>query len=367
MAMSESASRTEGTSQVAALADDLRRKRAELEDQRHELGVLIKQTSAELDRASQRVREAATQLKQVESNMANFSQSEVKRAYGASQEAQMRQFMMQGQLEQLRNRLAGLEANDELYRQLIGSADDLVDASESFAEDALAASQPPSQLEQSTQALQGAGVAFRTIELALQRLSRQLQDETAQTLSDLILRAEVCERLVDMDKQKAKTEVTRLKQAAAAALKSTRLLAQEMRSPALDDSGLATALRRYVESLKSIDRIQVELQVVGLERSLPRAVEIGAFRVVQEALANTANHSGTKRADLRMRFDPQQLTITVADEGSGFDVESTLQRVRSLEHSGLMDMQIRTELIGGTIEISSRTGSGCMISLAIPA
>ncbi len=364
--MPDSASQIGLTSRVASVAEDLRRRRSELEDQAKELAMLVKQTMAEMDRASQRAREAASQLKQVESNWERFPASDIRRAYVAAQEAQMRQFMMQTQLEQFRNRQAAVESTDQLLRQLAGIAEEILESTEPQEEDAEIAPEA-AQSTETARAIEGAGVTFRAIELALQRLSRQLQDETAQTLADLILRAEVCERLVDMDKQKAKTEVTRLKQATAVALKATRQVAQELRSPMLDESGLVPALRRYVETLKAADRLQVDLQVSGPERNLPRAAEVAAFRVVQEALANVAAHSGMKRADLRLRFEPQQLVISVADEGQGFDVDSALQRVRDQEHSGLIDMQARAQLIDGTTEFSSRPGSGCTVTFIVPA
>src|SRR5512133_3380014 len=132
--MPDSASRTGGSTRLEDLANDLRRKRSELEDQRKEIGGLIKQTSAEFDRAAQRTREAVGQLRTVESNLGAFSHADVKRAYSGAHEAQMRQFMMQTQLEQFRNRQTGLDATDELLRQLIDTADEMAEASASADE-----------------------------------------------------------------------------------------------------------------------------------------------------------------------------------------------------------------------------------------
>lgn len=361
--MSESAAQT--GNRAEALLSELRRRRAELGDQHKELAGLLKQTSAEIDKAGQRTREATGQLKQVESRLEGTSHYDLKRAYTAAQEAQMRQFMMQTQLEQLRNRLTALDSSDELLRQLIGITEEIASSSEA-EEDKVGMSGGQPQPGATRQGLDGAAMTFQGIELAMQRVSRQLQDEIAQSLSDLILRAEVCERLVEMDKQKAKNEVIRLKQAGAIALKSTRQLVQDLRPPALEESGLGQALRRYAESLKASGKLEVDLQVMGAEARMPRPVEVAAFRIVQEALANVAAHSGTKRAELRVRYELKNATITVADDGSGFDVRAAMESAREKEGSGLLDMYTRAELVGATLEISSTPGSGCTISLYLP-
>lgn len=363
--MPDSLPRTNGSSRIASMVGDLRRKRADLEEQRKELAMLIQQIAAEIDRVSQRARDANAQLRQVESNLEGYSHAEVKRAYSASQEAQMRQFMMQSQMELLRNRQNSLDSAEELLRQLIDAADEMVEAADEQT-DGAAGTTPMSASEQSAQARGTAQTVFRSIELAQHRLSRQLQDETAQAISDLILRAEVCERLVEMDRQKAKIEITRLKGAASAALKSTRQLVQELRAPALEESGLAAALRRYVEPSRSSEKFQVDLQIVGLGKSLPQAVEIAVFRIVQEALANAAKHSGAGKAEVRVHSEGGQVVVTISDEGSGFDVEAAMRQARGKDQSGLVDMQLRAELVDGALEISSKPGVGCTVSLTIP-
>ncbi len=352
---------------LAAMADDLRRKRTEVEEQRKELSLLIKQTAQELDRVSLRAREAASQLKQVEANLGGIPQPQIKRAYSSVQEAQMRQFMMQTQLEHQRSRLTNLDATEESLRQLIDLADALAEISAEQPGTAASSPTDPVHATQPAHTLDAARLTFRSTELALQRLSHQLHDETAQCLSDMVLRAEICERLVDLDKQRAKAEIARLRQLASGALMATRHLVQELRSPALEETGLASALRRYAEALKTTGKLQVDLQVLGLDKPLPQPVEIAAFRIVQEALSNVARHSGTTRADVRVRYDQQRLVATVADEGNGFDVEKALQEARRREHSGLSEMEHRAELVGGALEISSKPGSGCMISMSIPA
>ncbi|MHB0869843.1 MAG: sensor histidine kinase [Chloroflexota bacterium] len=347
--------------QLDNLVASFQQEKAALADQRKELAILIKQAVSEIDRLSQRNRDLTSQMRQLQANIDSFSRAEIQQLYSAYQEAQMRLFMMQSQLEQLRSRQTNLERTEQLLNSLLEASNFLrgggaargtltgVDGAASIG-GGDAANQP-----------------IPSIELAYHRISRELQDGPAQALSDLILRAEVGERLVQVDWQKAKTEMASLRQAATSALKSTRQLVHELQPPALEELGLAIALRRYVEVSRPSERLQIELQIAGQERRLPTSVELAVFRIIQEALTNAARHSGASRAEVKLRFEAEQLVATIADEGRGFDVGPAMAEATLKEHSGLADMQLRARLIGGNLEISSKVGGGCMISLAVSA
>ncbi len=344
-----------------ALIAGYMREKAAMADQRKEIALLIKQAVAEIDRLSQRNREFSSQMRQIQTNIEAFSRAEIQQRYAAYQEAQMRLFMMQSQLEQLRSRQTNLEKTEELLNGFLEAASywtsSLNEESESSAPKPL-----PALTEGS-----GAADALPSIETAYHRISRELQDAQEQAFSDLLLRAEVCERLVRVDIQKAREEMGGLKQAATAALKSTRQLVHELQPPALEELGLVSALRRYVEVSRPSNRLRIELQLSGQERRLVPDTELAVFRIVQEALLNASLHSGADRAEVKLRFEPEQVVITVADQGSGFNVDAVLAESSHRVHSGLVDMQLRSKLIGATLEVGSKIGGGCMVSLVVPA
>ncbi len=333
-------------------------------DQRQEIALLIKQAVSEIDRLSQRNRDLSSQMRQIQTNIEAFSRAEIQQRYAAYQEAQMRLFMMQSQLEQLRGRQANLEKTEQLVSGFLEAT------SQWGSEEGRpwATGQGSAARSLPTVAEGDAGAeALPSIETVYHRISRELQDGSEQAFSDLILRAEVCERLIRVDAQKAREEMVGLKQAATTALKATRQLVQELQPPALEELGLVAALRRYVGACRPSGRLRIELQVGGQERRLAPRIEIAVFRIIQEALLNAALHSGADRAEVKLRFEPEQVVVTVADEGRGFDVTSALPEASQREHSGLADLQLRARLIGGTLEIGSKVGAGCMVSLAVPA
>ena len=351
--------------QLNALVTQFRREKAGIADQRREMAILIKQAGAEIERLTQRNREVSYQMRQLEANLDGYSRAEIRQMCLSSQEAQMRLFMMQSQLEQLRNRQADLDKTEELLDRVLEVADSL----KGLRPEQLAspAEERPASSEQAATPRESLAALLRAIELAHQRVSRQLQDGPAQVLSDLILRAEVCERLVERDRHKAKDEMGQLRTAASSALKSTRQLVYELQPPPLEELGLLTALRRYIEASSASKACKIELHVSGKDRRLPPSAEVATFRIIQEAIANAAQHSGAARVDVDLRFGAAEVVVTVADTGRGFDAEAALAAARSRGHSGLADLESRAELIGATLEIRSKPGAGCTVTLSVPA
>lgn len=278
----------------------------------------------------------------------------------------MRLFMMQSQLEQLRGRQASVETMEQQlagFLSLVGALPAPAGEGSAAAEGdggKAGRSTHSSPLSDSSSA-----VALRSIELALHRVARQLREDTAQLLSGLILRAEVCERMVAVDPERSRQEMAELRQAASVALRKVRHLVQELQPPSLEELGLPTALRRYPQLLRTGQKMPVELQIGGRERRLPGNLEQALFRVVQEALSNAALHSGAGRATVKLEFGADCVTVVVSDEGAGFDLDSALKAAEAKDRSGLSDMNARARLVGGSLEIATQPGSGCTVTLSV--
>jgi two-component system, NarL family, sensor histidine kinase DegS len=351
---------------LEAMIAGLRTELAATQDQRKEIGVLVKQSAAELERLAPRVKESGSRAQRAQAAPDSFSRAELREVYEASQEAQLRQFMMQSQLEQLTYRDGHLQRTEELLARLLGEAGSLVDGA--GVRDAAGRAQAPGGPALAAPASgDSMEAALASLEAAHGRVSRHLQEDTAQALSDMMLRAEVCERLVEVDQGRAREELGQLRLASSGALKSIRRLVHELRPPALDEAGLPAALRRFVEASGFRERAEVELRVDGAERRLPGHVELGLFRVLQEALLNAAAHSGAGRIELALSFRPAELAATVSDGGSGFDAAVALLEGGQMRLTGLAAMQRWARLIGGTLSIASEPGAGTTVSVTVPA
>ncbi|MGI5835236.1 MAG: sensor histidine kinase [Chloroflexota bacterium] len=336
------------------------REKTAMADQRKEIGVLIKQAVAEIDRLTQRNRETSSQVRQLEANIESFPRTEIKQIYSTHQESQMRLFMMQTQLEHLRSRQANLERTEQLLDGFLQMTESLLQLDQASGSEGFlgSAAKPASSL--------GMSAVIDSIETAKLRLSRQLQDGPLETMSDLILRCEVCERLATVDAEKSRDELVLLRLALSQALNSIRQLIYELQPPTFEELGLGVALRKYLETSRLSERLQTNLEISGQEKRLPESVELAIFRILQEALANCFEHSRARRVNVTLRYEDAQLLATVTDDGQGFDATSSLSESRQKKHSGLSDMKGQAEVIGATLEVVSNPGSGCVVSLAVP-
>ncbi len=136
-------------------------------------------------------------------------------------------------------------------------------------------------------------------------------------------------------------------------------LIRELRPLALDGRGLPAALRDLAAGWTRQTGIDAQVQASG-ESALPGEVEQALYRVAQEALSNAARHSGASNVSIRLRAAPDEVTLTVVDDGQGFDVEA------GAPGFGLRSMRERAAALGGTLDVRSQPGAGTRITFRCP-
>lgn len=102
-------------------------------------------------------------------------------------------------------------------------------------------------------------------------------------------------------------------------------------------------------------------------RWLPAHIEVALFRIVQEALTNVAKHARARHVDVRLTRDERNITVTVTDDGRGFDVAQALGQVGPIQSVGLLGMQERVRLLGGRLDIECHAASGTIVRVEVPA
>jgi signal transduction histidine kinase len=135
-----------------------------------------------------------------------------------------------------------------------------------------------------------------------------------------------------------------------------RTLLVELRPNALVEAPLPALLRQLGEALAGRARIQIEFSAEG-ERRLPGDVQVGLYRIAQEALNNVVKHAGASQAVVTLRLG-ETVRLSVADNGAGFDPAGVTS-----DHLGLKIMRERAEAIGAKLSISSEPGEGTQISV----
>jgi signal transduction histidine kinase len=193
------------------------------------------------------------------------------------------------------------------------------------------------------------------------RLARDLHDSVKQTLFSLNLTAEAAADLVDRDPARAKEQIRKVAELARSAQREMTGLVFQLRPASLESEGLVTTLRKHVEVARRALGVDITLDVAG-ERSLPLDVEAGIFRIVQEALNNAIKHAQAGSIDVSLAMDNGVVSVTVHDDGVGFDPRALPVRTK---HLGLTSMEERAQGLDGNLDISSRPGEGTTVALEV--
>jgi signal transduction histidine kinase len=157
-------------------------------------------------------------------------------------------------------------------------------------------------------------------------------------------------------------QLDRLQQNVQQSTDRLRHLLFELRPAALDEGGLAAALRQYLDAMKQETTIEVELKA-ALERNPASETQVIAYRIAQEALANVRKHARARRVECAVSLVDDGILTRIADDGVGFDGS----RNGSVPgHLGLIAMRERAEMAGGWFRITSSAGQGSVVEYWIP-
>ena len=196
-------------------------------------------------------------------------------------------------------------------------------------------------------------------ELERRRLSRELHDETAQTLTSVLLGLQAIAEAPEADRVAAETE--RLRELVTQALQDVRRLAVELRPKALDDFGLVPALKRLGSGFSEQTGIRVEVESYLDENRLPSEIETALYRIVQESLTNVVKHARAGSVSVLVTRKSGSVIAVIEDDGRGFDAGAGRD-----EGLGLVGMEERVALLDGRLQIESREGAGTTIVAEVP-
>ncbi len=198
------------------------------------------------------------------------------------------------------------------------------------------------------------------------RLARELHDDTVQALIALKQRAQMASKALGRDPKRAGQRLDELSALIDQELTALRRLIGDLRPVYLEDLGFAPALEMLVKQVKEQHGLAVELRMNGEVARLSPDLELAAFRIVQQALANVAAHAQARRVTLTAAFASDGLTLTIQDDGQGFTPPEQPADLARQGHFGLMGMHERAMLYGGRLKIDSTPGLGTTITAWLP-
>ena len=195
------------------------------------------------------------------------------------------------------------------------------------------------------------------------RLAREIHDTLAQGLSGIALQLETADALLE-----ARADLERVGKAVRQALALTRGNLEEARRSVLDLRAAPLEDRILVEALSALaaqyeiqDSLRVDFEPVGGHRPLPVRIEVGLYRIAQEALTNAVRHAEAHRVTLQLVTTPDRVRLIVEDDGQGFDPSQAAQG-----RYGLVGLNERARLLGGRLKLESSPGGGTRVEVTAP-
>ncbi|MGC9350301.1 MAG: sensor histidine kinase [Anaerolineae bacterium] len=335
-------------------ADFCRRGSDQIQQELKEIDMLIQQTSSEVDRYMQANARAVARARQMDASFDTMPREDIKRTYDSLIENQQRLFTMRGQLEKLQSDQKHLTRIADLYNRILDYAP---------PEDAGKMTESTSDQTPAPQA-----VVVNIIEAQEQerlRLSRQMHDGPAQSLTNLVLQAEICERLFDRDPERARAELADLKKNVVRAFQTVKVFIFDLRPMMLDDLGLVPTLRRYVEGITNEGLVGLALKVTGKERRLAAHKEVTVFRVIQALIHIGREQSRASNINIQLSLEEDEVNVTIEDNGVGFELDEALTSPEA-SRLGLPTLRERIEMLGGKIHFHSSPGQGFRVNFSLP-
>jgi two-component system, NarL family, sensor histidine kinase UhpB len=198
------------------------------------------------------------------------------------------------------------------------------------------------------------------------RIARGLHDDTNGALARVLLNLAMVDTLLPEGLSEAHEKISETRVLTEKTLEDIRKIIFDLRPTLLDDLGLGAAVHWYAKENLERAGIQVTVDAAGnLGRASPR-VEIAFFRIAQEAISNIIRHSHAKHVTIRLSREGTRWVLFVHDDGSGFDTSNADEAGMGEGRWGLLGVQERVNLFGGTWKIESGPGQGTTLCVELP-
>jgi two-component system, NarL family, sensor kinase len=199
------------------------------------------------------------------------------------------------------------------------------------------------------------------------RLARELHDSTAQSLFAIGISLARLQEPSVLPPSDVKDTLVECQALCEHALKEIRTLSYLLHPPMLDQAGLVSALKWYINGFTKRSGIEVGLAATPNMGRLPRGMEMDLFRVVQETLTNIHRHSGSSTAAIRVTKQSSQLVLQIKDRGCGMPAKAATTEAEGVGSLGvgIVGMRQRLRQLGGRLEIES-TAQGTTVTAFVP-
>lgn len=198
------------------------------------------------------------------------------------------------------------------------------------------------------------------------RIAADIHDGLVQTLVGVNFKMELGAEIVQQDPMKCSDLMREAKAQLKHGIQETRQVIFNLRPGQEEKLDLFSALSNFLKTFQEQQHVQVKFDYQGDDSSLQPKTKVFLFRIVQEALHNTAKHAKAVRVFVHITVNHDMLTASIRDDGVGFDVQAVSRDPDKWDHFGLRGMKERAKLLGGDAQLQSIKGRGTTVTVRIP-
>lgn len=341
---------------------EVQRVNQELAEVKNEVTEIIKQ----VDKKAYLEKKARIKLVEVSKDFQRYTENDIKEAYDQAYQLQVDLIKLQEKEKLLRYRRDHLETSLRRLSATVERAEKLV-SQVGIVLNYLGGGLQNlgSKIGEVHQAQQMAMSIIKAQEEERKRVAREIHDGPAQSMANIVMRAEFCQKLLDKHPEKVRNELVALQDLVRSSLTDIRKIIFDLRPMVLDDLGLAPAIKRYLSDYKEHYEVQIDFLFIGQQQRLESSIEVALFRIVQEAVNNVKKHAKAKNAIVKIEMLPNKINIHIKDDGIGFDL-SKVMADKEREGYGLIGIRERVQLLEGEFNISTAPGRGTSIGISVP-
>lgn len=204
--------------------------------------------------------------------------------------------------------------------------------------------------------------AIKLLEEERRRISRDLHDGPAQGLTNISMRLDIMQTLLQTNPDMAISELNRINSRVVSVINELRRLIYDLRPVAIDEVGLISATLEMTRSIERDTDMSFQVDIApDVKDDISPAKQVAIYRLIQEIFNNMKKHAEASLITLRFARQAGEMVITIRDNGIGFD-----PTVIPAGHYGMIGMKERASLLGGSLEIHSEIGSGSAFTIRVP-
>lgn len=335
----------------------------QLETEMREFNHKITKIIQEEEKCRKKEQLARLHLMEVSKHFNIATEDDIKRAYHNAQALQMKLQEIRQQESYLKLRRIEIENQIRQYRDINRKAENLLHSTLLALKLVQGSTDKLSNtIEKVSRKNQLELWIVETQEAERRKIARELHDGPAQNLAGILIRLDLIMRMLPEERDDIYQELENIRAIGAESLTDVRSIMYDLKPYLMDEQGLHNTLQEYFNEYETKYDFSIDYRVFGQRRQYDLALEVGLFRLVQEAITNVRKHARVNKALVKLEDSGAVLTLVIKDEGCGFDLEEVEQR----ESYGLLGMQERVRLFGGELQILSQPREGTQIIIKVP-